>query len=99
MGELKRALPEGYSVLGKEHINQIFIFEPRWHDRVALIARYRVFDENEIIIMHNDFSRSYYLTREQAERYPTKEMPTKRGGTVTVYQIPLDDLEKEILEL
>lgn len=99
MSKIKEKLPEGYSVLDKEGINQIPIWQPRWHDRRVLVADSRLFDRNEIIILHKDFRRSYFITGDQARQYPIKQMPTKAGGRIAVREIPLDKLEREVIDL
>lgn len=98
MGKLKDKLPEGYSVLDKEGINQILIFEPRWHDNVVLVADRRLTDENEIIIMYHTFTRSYFISGAKAKQHPTKRMKTKAGYWITMREIPLDELEKEVID-
>lgn len=95
MSKIKSSLPEDISVLGG--VNQILIWEPRWHDRVVLVAEKRILPENQVIIQHKDFPRSFYITEEQAKKFPLEQMKTKAGSTIAVRAIPLSELEKEII--
>lgn len=105
MSKIKRALPEGFSVIDKAGVNQIIIWEPRWRDRRVLVADRRICPENEIIIIAKDkdgrpyFPESFYITDTQAKKYPLEMMNTKSGYKIAVRAIPLDDLEKEILDV
>lgn len=98
MGKLKQALPEGYDAT-RERLNQIFIIEPRWHDRVVLIADRRLMNENEIIIGHKDFPTGFYITGERAREFPLMQMKTKSGHTIAVREVPLSELEKEVIDV
>lgn len=80
-------------------MNQIHIIEPRWHDRVALIADRKLVTHNEIIIDHKDFPRPFYLSGKIAREYPLMQMPTKNGGTIAVREVPLSVLEKESIDV
>ena len=97
MSKTKRSLPEDIDILDKPNINQILIYEPRWHDRVVLVADRRILPENEVIIQHHDFPRSFYITGEEARKHPLEQMRTKQGSTIAVRAIPLSELEKERL--
>lgn len=98
MSKIKRALPEDFSVFNKNGINQILIWEPRWHDRTVLVAERRIMDENEVIVQHKDFPKPYYLSGSHAREFPLEQMKTKAGGEIAVRAIPLAELEKEIIE-
>lgn len=78
-------------------MNQILVWEPRWHDKTVLVADYRLFDHNQIQIGHKDFPEPFYLTAERARQFPLEDMKTKTGGTVAVRAIPLAELEKEVI--
>ena len=82
-----------------QRMNQIIIWEPRWHDRTVLVADRRLFAHNELVIMHKAFPASFYLTAEQARMFPLEQMPTKAGGTIAVRAIPLTELEKEVISI
>jgi hypothetical protein len=79
-------------------MNQITIWEPRWHDRTVLIADRRLLAHNEIIIEHKDFPAPFYLTAERARSFPLEQMSTKTGGTIAVRAIPLAELEREVID-
>lgn len=96
MSRTKRSLPEDINVLDTG-INQILIWEPRWHDRVVLVADRRILPENEVLIQHREFPRSFYITGEEARKYPLEQMRTKQGSTIAVRAIPLSELEKEVI--
>lgn len=64
-----------------------------------MIAEHRLFDNNEIVIMHKDFSHPYYLTAKRAREFPLEYMKTKAGGTIQVRAIPLNELTKEVISV
>lgn len=78
-------------------VNQIFIIAPRWHDRTVLVAERRILPENQVVIQHHEFPRSFFITGEEARKYPLEQMKTKAGGTIDVRAIPLSELEKETI--
>lgn len=79
-------------------INQIKIWQPRWHDRVVLIADRKLLAHNEIIIEHKNFPASFYLTGSRAREFPLEQMATKSGGSIAVRAVPLTELEREVLD-
>jgi hypothetical protein len=78
-------------------MNQILIWEPRWHDRTVLVADRRLLEHNEIVISHKDFPAPLYISGKQAKEFPLEQMKTKTGGTIAVRAIPLAELEKEVI--
>lgn len=78
-------------------MNQIVIFEPRWHDRKVLIMDRRLQADNEIIIEHKDFPNPFYISAKRAREYPLVDMKTKSGGVVQMREVPLTELEKEVI--
>jgi hypothetical protein len=78
-------------------VNQILVWEPRWHDRVVLVAERRILAVNEVIIQHHDFPEPFYLTAEEARKWPVEDMRTKAGGTIQVRVIPLSALSQEVI--
>jgi hypothetical protein len=80
-------------------MNKIIIWEPRWHDRVVLVADRKIGEHNEITIKHRDFPNPFYITGKTARTFPLEEMATKRGGLLAVRAIPLRELEKEVISL
>ncbi len=68
----------------------IIIFEPRWHDRKVLIAKYKVSQgTNEIIFTKakNLIGKRFYLRGEEIIKYPLET-----NGTIDCYAVPLDKL-------
>jgi hypothetical protein len=80
-------------------LNKIVIWEPRWHDRVVLVADRRLLVHNEVIIEHKDFPRPFYLSGKFARSFPLEQMKTKNGGEIAVRAIPLSELEKEVIDV
>lgn len=68
----------------------IEIWQPRWKDRVVLIAKYKVGTHNEIIFTKTpSLEGSFYISGANATKYPVET-----NGKLACYAIPLDDLEK-----
>lgn len=80
-------------------MNQIVIFEPRWHDRVVLIAEHRLADDNEIVIDNKNFPHPYYITRQRVMSFPQQLVPSKAGKQIPMRQVPIIELEKEVIDL
>lgn len=97
MGKLKQALPEDISLL--DDVNTIFILEPRWHDRVVLVADHKLRTDNQIAIGHSEFPNALYISGERAKQYPIEVLKTRDGGEMPVRAIPLADLEKEVIDV
>lgn len=79
--------------------NQIIIKAPRWHDGVVLIADHRITEHNEVVIQHKNYPNPLYMSGTWAKQFPTEQMKIKRGGTMKMRVIPLDELIKERIEL
>ena len=70
------------------------IWNPRWHDRVALIANFRIGTHNKITFPKAPtLAGEWYISGEKARTYPLENMPTKNGSTLAVRAVPLADLE------
>lgn len=68
----------------------IEIWQPRWKDRVVLIAKYKVGTHNEIVFTKTpSLEGSFYISGVNASKYPIET-----NGKLACYAIPLDDLEK-----
>lgn len=78
-------------------MNQILILQPRWHDRVVLLAERRLLSHNEVVIKHREFPAAMYITGERARQFPLEQMKTRNGGTLAVRAVPLAELEKEVI--
>lgn len=74
--------------------NAITIFSPRWHDKVALIAQYKVGNHNEITFKVKQYPGKYYLSGETIRKYPLGT-----NGTIPCYEVSLKEFNQDsILE-
>lgn len=79
-------------------MNYINVKEPRWHDKTALVASWKVGDVNQITIDHHEFPTPYYMTGQQIRQYPTTEVVMqKHDGNAMMYVIPLKDLSTDLV--
>ena len=69
-------------------LNTIKIKAPKYSTRELLVAKYKVKYSNKIIIQEGAYQGEYYMKGEKIAQYPTGD-----NGKITVYRIPLDDLE------
>lgn len=68
----------------------IDIWQPRWKDRVALIAKYKVGTHNVITFSKTkSLKGEYYISGEAIKQYPIDN-----NGKLDCYAVPLDALEK-----
>jgi len=67
----------------------IKIWSPRWHDRKALIAKYKVKDNNEIIFTKAKSleGRVFKISGEEIRRYPLES-----NGKIPCYAVPMEKL-------
>lgn len=71
--------------------NRIEIWQPRWHDRVVLVAKHKVGINNEIYFSKSPTLTGVYKMRgEKMEKYPVDT-----NGTCPCYAVPLEDFEHE----
>ncbi len=69
--------------------NLIEIWQPRWKDRVVLIAKYKVGTHNEIRFTKTpSMEGSYYISGANAVK-----CPLETNGKLACYAVPMDDLE------
>ena len=72
------------------------IWQPRWHDKVVLIAARDVSHHNIIeftkIPEGNSWSGKWYVSGKTVQLYEPEPMPTKAGGTIMLHPVPLDEL-------
>lgn len=80
-------------------MNEITIWEPRWHDKVVLIADHKIGTDNRITIEHKDFPVALYVSGKVAKQYPLESMKTKSGGFINVRAVPIRVLESEVLDV
>lgn len=78
-------------------MNEIYVIEPRWHDRVVLVMDNRLREFNSIRIGHKDFPVPFLLTKDRARQFPLEPMKTKKGTTVQMRSIPIEELRKEVI--
>lgn len=68
--------------------NIIKIWQPRWHDRVVLIAKNKVQSQNTIVFTKTPSLRGEYpIDRATIEKYPLTS-----NGKIPCYAVPLDRL-------
>ena len=75
----------------------IEIWEPRWHDRKVLIAKYKIpsgDDDFEIEIMKTCVKGTYKVPKWLVKESEVENMNTKKGGTIEVVAVSLDKLEE-----
>ena len=69
--------------------SKIDILAPRWHDRVVLIAKYKVSTHNEVVFTKaKSLPGTYYLSAETIRKYPLET-----NGKIECYAVPLHELE------
>ena len=77
-------------------VQEIEIFEPKWATREIIIATYKVIDHNVIYFTKdsakNKYPGKYYLDGKTIRKYPVQNMPTKNGGSIRVYYVPMDEM-------
>ena len=67
----------------------IEIWQPRWKDRVVLIAKYKVGEHNKITFTKTkSMADRYYLSGETI-----RNCPLDTNGTTDCYAVPMDKLE------
>lgn len=77
----------------------IEIWQPRYKDRMVLLATYKVKEHNKIVFTKAKHlaDKVYYISGSKAKQYETTT-----NGKLSCYEVPLDDLEileyKEDLE-
>ncbi len=69
--------------------NKIEIWQPRWRDRVVLIAKHKVGAHNEVIFTKAPSmgDNSFYLSGEVI-----RQCPTDTNGKIACYAVELDKL-------
>lgn len=70
-------------------MRNIPVWEPRWHDRRALIATYKVGENNRITFPKTkSMPDAYYLSGKTIRQFKKES-----NGTIDCYCVPLDKLE------
>lgn len=71
-------------------VQKLDIFQPRWKDRTALLATYKVGTHNCITFSKTKtMPGEYYISGEEV-----KKCPITNNGKLDCYAVPLDKLEK-----
>jgi hypothetical protein len=67
----------------------IRIWQPRWHDRVVLIAKYKVrYGDNVIkFTKSKSLKEDYHILGEEIIKYPTES-----NGKIDCYAVPLEKM-------
>lgn len=70
-------------------VQNIEIWQPRWKDRVVLIAKHKVGRHNQIVFTKApSLSGKFYVSGETATK-----CPIETNGTIACYAVPLSELE------
>lgn len=69
-------------------MQQIEIWQPRWHDRVVLIAKHKVASRNVVVFTKTKALKGrYYVSGEDITACPLES-----NGKIECYAVPLDKL-------
>lgn len=70
-------------------LNKLDIWQPRWKDKVVMLACHKVGDNNEIVFTKTpSMQGSYYVSGKVARSYPKES-----NGTISCYAVPIHELE------
>lgn len=76
-------------ILSRDTPTQLLkIWQPRWKDRVVLLAKYKVGTHNTITFKSKSLPGEYYISGAKANSFPLDT-----NGKLACYAIPLDELE------
>lgn len=74
--------------------SEITIFAPRFHDKVILIAKWKVSTHNIIKITKSpSHNGEYYLSNTTIGKYPIETVKDKTGTERLFYAVPIDELQ------
>lgn len=69
-------------------VNTIELWQPRWRDKVLLIAKYKVQADNRIVFTkEKSMPGEYYLSGETIKKYPVES-----NGKIPCYAVHMDEL-------
>jgi len=73
-------------------VNKIEIWQPRYHDRVALVAKRKVREDNIIVFTKDNqlLGKKFRMSGWKIMKYPLES-----NGKIPCYAVKLDDLEEE----
>jgi len=74
----------------KNKYSIIPILDPRYHDRVVLVAARKVAEKNKVVIKNGAFAGTYFLPGVVATA-----CKLGTNGRIPCYEVPLSLLEKE----
>lgn len=70
------------------------IYNPRWHDRIVLLADFKIQSHNVITFPKaRTLVGEWYISGDKAKTFPAEPMKTKSGTTMTMRVVPIDELE------
>ncbi len=70
------------------------IWNPRWKDRMVLLADYKIATHNKIVFPKaKSLAGDWYISGTDVKTYPTEPMKTKSGTTMTMRVVPIDALQ------
>lgn len=72
----------------------IDIWAPRWHDKVVLVAMYKVKPKNETTFIRLTDSGREYTGRYKVNTGDVLASPVDSNGAIRCYAVPLDKLER-----
>ena len=71
-------------------MQRIEIWQPRWKDRVVMIAKYKVGTHNCIVFTKTkSLQGEFYLSGEEIRKHPLDT-----NGKLECYAVPMDKMEK-----
>lgn len=74
----------------------IDVVEPRYHDRVVLLARYKLpcGRDVKVRILRGAYAGVYFLTNDAICKAPIETIMTRSGRAIAMRAVPLDALER-----
>lgn len=70
-------------------LQNIVVFQPRWHDRKVLIAGFKVGEHNKITFPKTPSMKGdFYLSGKTIRKYPKES-----NGKIMCYVVPIDELQ------
>lgn len=74
--------------------NELEVWQPRWRDKVVLLADRKLGEHNIVTITKagKSWDGKWYVSGKTARLYPIEQLKTKSGSTLPVRAVPLDEL-------
>lgn len=74
----------------------IEIWQPRWHDKKVLVAKFRIRPEQDVFIEIKEsvWKGKYRIDYQDIVASDVETMKTKAGGKIEVIAVPLDKIKK-----